>query len=153
MMLLVHIRQNFAAAFFHRSAEWYAAGMLSTLGWVLLVNEGLMTPDKPGYKLMLQVADQITWGWLMIAFGIVRLTILLINGAWRRSPHARGVAALLTMIFWYQISVSFYPVFGYVFVFASGLLALDAVNLVHAFRNARLVDHAFEQGGHAGGRQ
>lgn len=49
------------------------------IGWVLLVNDTLMAPDKPGYRLMLEVAPQHIWGVAMIVFGLSRVTVLFIT--------------------------------------------------------------------------
>jgi len=151
LLILAHIRTSFAAAFFPRLSEWYCATMLTALGWVLIVNETLMQPDKPGYKLMLAIAPQDAWGPVMMAFGMGRLIVLFINGAWRRSPHARGIAAFVFCFFWYQIATSFWPIMGYVFVLSAGLFVLDFVNLVRAFGDARIVDHAYQKGRQTGG--
>lgn len=151
MLILAHIRTNFAAAFFPRLSEWHAAGILVALGWMLIINDALMQPDIPGYRTMLSVTSQAAWGRIMLLFGIVRLAILLINGAWRKSPHARGVIAFLSCFFWYQAAVSFYAVLGFAFVFSAGLLVLDFVNLVRAFGDARIVDHAYQKGRPEGG--
>ena len=96
-MLVSHIRTNFTEAFFPRLSEWAPALMITALGWVLMINETLMQPSSKGYTMMLQIADQETWAVAMLAFGVARLAVLLINGAWRRSPHARALAAALSM--------------------------------------------------------
>ncbi len=145
-MLVAHMRSSFAEAFFPRLSEWTPAVTIAVIGWVLIVNDTLMTPDKRGYGLMLTIAPQWVWGWAMIAFGFVRLTILFINGAWRRSPYARAVTAGLCMFFWMQITLSFAPVFGFAFVMAAGYLGTDLVNVFRAMRDARIVDDAYARG-------
>lgn len=68
-MIFAHIRSSFADAFFPRLAEWVAAGVLFALGWMLMVNDGLMTPGSGrGYHLLLEVASQPVWS-------VVRLLI------------------------------------------------------------------------------
>jgi hypothetical protein len=86
----------------------------------------------------------------MIVFGLVRLMILLINGAWRRSPHGRAVTAFLCCFFWTQIVLSFAPTFGFAFVMACGWLGADVINVMRAMRDARTVDEAYARG-RAGG--
>lgn len=149
-MIIAHIRSSFAEAFFPRVSEWTPAVIITGLGWVLLVNEALMrTGTGKGYALMLSIAEQRTWAISLIVFGLCRITILFINGAWRRSPIARALAAALSMFFWTQIMLSFAPVFGFAFVAYAGFLGMDLVNIFRAMRDARIVDDAFaarEQG-------
>lgn len=40
---------------------------------------------------------------------------------------------------------------GFAFVLSAGLLVLDFVNLVRAFGDARIVDHAYQKGSAEGG--
>lgn len=152
MLVFAHIRTSFADAFFPRLSEWWLAGMLFGLGWMLSVNPDLMASGKTqAYQLMLMIFSQETWSWIMRTFAVMRLTILLINGAWRRSPHLRAFTAFLTMFFWTQIALSFAPTFGYAFVFSSGAVVLDFLNMVRAARDARTVDYAHAKGRAEGG--
>jgi len=143
-MNLVHVRYSFAEAFFPRLSEWSAACMLLALSWMLFVNDALMaTGTGRGYALMLSIADQATWAGVMLVFGMARVVVLFINGAWRRSPWARAIMAVLTCFFWAQIALSFLPVFGFSFMFASGFLVMDLINIVRAMRDARIVDDEY----------
>ncbi len=146
-MIIAHIRSNFLDAFFPRLAEWFAAGVLMCLGIVLMLNDGLMSNSTGrAYNLLLAIADQPTWATALILFSIVRLTVLLINGAWRKSPHLRALTAFLSCFFWTQITLSFAPVFGFGFSMALGWLALDMTNVMRAMRDARTVDDAYARG-------
>lgn len=152
-MLITHIRQNFAAAFFPRLSEWSCASCLLALGFMLSKNPDLMSTSKTqAYQLMQLIATQATWAAVMKVFALIRLTILVVNGAWRRSPHLRSVSAFLTCFFWTQITLSFLPTFGFAFIFALWILLQDFANSVRAARDARIVDHAYAKGGTAGGQ-
>lgn len=142
-MIFAHIRSSFAEAFFPRLSEWTPAITVAVLGWVLLLNGTLMDPSRPGYSLMLEVAPQPIWGWVMMGFGIARITVLFVNGAWRRSPYARALFAALSMFFWMQVTLSFAPILGFAFVAYAGLLGTDLVNVFRAMRDARIVDDAY----------
>lgn len=140
-------RQHLADAFFPRMSEWGAAGMLFALGWMLSANPDLMGGAKSNaYDLMLAMAHQDTWSKIMMGFGGIRLTILMINGYWRRSPHLRALTAFLSCFFWTQIVLSFAPTFGFVFIFACGYLAQDFATIIRAMRDARTVDDAHARG-------
>lgn len=153
-MFVAHIRQNFAAAFFPRRSEWVAASVLLALGCMLSVNETLMHSAKvPAYGLLLQIAEQTVWSAVLILFAIGRLLVLLINGAWRRSPHARGATAFLSCFFWTTITLSFLSTMDFAFIGFAGWLATDMLNILYAFRDARTVDHSFAVRGNAGEHQ
>jgi hypothetical protein len=152
IMFFTHVRDNFAAAFFPRLSEWFAAIMLMALGFMLSSNPDLMSSAKTGvYQLLLMIATQETWSMAMKLFAACRLVILLINGAWRRSPHLRSLSAFMTCFFWTQIALSAMQTFGYVFVFSAGILLLDFANSIRAARDARIIDHAYRKGGQEGG--
>ena len=150
-LVLAHISQNFAKAFFPRRSEWAAAAVLLALGWMLSVHADLMADaDSDGYKMMLMIAPQSVWSTVLIMFASARLLVLLINGTWRRSPHARGITAFLSCFFWTQIALSFAPTFGFAFILACGWLGTEMSNILYAFRDARTIDHTFAEQGKAG---
>jgi hypothetical protein len=92
----------------------------------------------PSYSAMADLFSQNTWAIICLIVGGGRLTVLAINGAWRRSPHMRAASAFLSCFVWYQISIGLlqaetggtglavYPV----------LLCLDAFNAIRAFGEA-----------------
>ena len=138
---LSHIRHNFADAFFPRLSEWTAAVILLALGVMLHLNPDRMTTGNvQAYALMLSIAPQPVWAFAMMTFGSFRCSILLVNGAWRRSPWARALTALLSVFFWNQITLSFAPTFGFAFILACGVLGMDLVNIFRAMLDARRVD-------------
>lgn len=154
-MIISHIRDNFAAAFFPRWAEWMAAGVLFGIGGMLTINADLMSSaaaagNGKGYILLLTIAPQSVWALTITIFGIARILILLVNGAWRRSPVARSVMAFLSCFFWTQIVLSFQPTFGFAFVMAAGWLVGDVVNVMRAARDARTVNDGLARGKSSG---
>lgn len=154
-MFIAHIRDNFAAAFFPRWAEWLAAGVLLGIGMMLTTNDDLMASalasgSGRGYALLLEIAPQSVWALTMTMFGIIRIIILLINGAWRRSPVARAVTAFLSCFFWTQIVLSFQPTFGFAFMMGLGWLVGDMVNIMRAARDARTVNDVLARGKSSG---
>lgn len=146
-MFFAHIRDNFAAAFFPRMSEWACAVAVFGIGVVLDVNPDLMATTKTSaYILMLSIASQAAWAKAMIIFGLCRLMVLLINGAWRRSPHLRSILAIASCFPLYTLAMSFMPVFGIAMVFAWVFLGMDVINAVRAAGDARIVDHAHARG-------
>lgn len=148
MIVFAHIRDNFAAAFFPRWAEWVSAGVTALAGIVLRVNEDLMANAKTGaYDFMLSIAEQQTWATILILFAVARLTVLLINGAWRRSPYVRALMAFLACFLWTASVTSMSAVFGLAFAYATGFLVLDFGNMYRAARDARTVDEGLGNAG------
>ncbi len=144
MVFLTHIRDNFADAFFPRLSEWWAAGVLMALGYVLIANPDLMLSSKAGaYQLLLMICSQEAWADVMRVFALMRLVILLINGAWRRSPHLRAVGAFCSCFFWVQITLSVWHTAGFLFILAAGVFVLDFANFIRAMRDARTVDYIY----------
>lgn len=142
--MIAHIRENFAAAFFPRLSEWIAASMLLAIGVMLLLNpDQLQTPGVRAYGLMLSIMDQESWSNSYIAFSMVRLVVLLVNGALRRSPHLRALSAFLSCLPWTLLVLSFSQTFGFAFIMACGWLAMDMVNILRAMRDARTVDEFY----------
>lgn len=142
-MIIAHLTTRFADAFFPRLMEWQAAGVLFAGGLAMLLNDDLMTPGKPGYVLMLGIASQETWAYAASILGLLRLTVLFINGAWRKSPHARALAAFLSCSIWFALATSFSAVAGWGLVLAGGMLVGDLLNIVRTMRDARVVDDAY----------
>jgi len=147
MMVLAHIRDNFTAAFFPRLSEWACAVAVFGVGTVLIFNEDLMTRSTSNaYGLMLSIGGQPAWAKALVIFGVARLLVLLINGAWRRSPHLRSIMAILSCFPLYTIAMSFMPVFGIAMIFAWVFLGMDVINAVRAAGDAKVVDHAHARG-------
>ena len=150
-MILTHIRSSFREAFLPRLPEWHAAGMIFALGWMLSANPDRMaTGGGGGYSIMLAIADQPTWSVVLMLFGAIRLLVLLINGAWRRSPWARAAMAFVCCFFWTQIVLSFATTFGFAFILSAGWLVADLVNVFRAMQDARTVDDAYARGASRG---
>lgn len=144
MTLISHIRQNFVAAFLPRQSEWGSAVLTFVGGYLLDYNADLMTGSPThAFDLMLAVADQPTWAFILKVFGSVRLVILLVNGAWRRSPYLRALMSLLAVLLWTQLALSFSATLGFAFLFACGWIGMDLISVMRAMGDARTVDDAY----------
>jgi len=94
-MLVVRFRETFR----ERMPEWaLATGML---GWGLLAlaADGLFH-KQPFFTPLLDLMTQTEWGILALVVGIIRLTFLVINGAWRPSAHIRAVGCVMGTMLW-----------------------------------------------------
>ena len=156
MPFIAYDSSKFSKIFFARWSELAASGMMICLGWVWCINERLMI-DSPrhAYHLMLEITDQQTWSYVLIGFGLGRLMLLIINGAWRRSPLARVIASFLSMYVWFSLTQSFADSFGTAYVMAAWALVTEFVNVIRAARDARIVDdayHSLAEGKHGGSK-
>jgi hypothetical protein len=138
---LADARDHFADAFFPRRSEWAGAALLCFGGWVLSTNPDLMaTSQGKAFDLMKATFTQPTWAALLMYGGGLRLVVLAINGSWRKSPHLRALAAILSGFFWWQIAASYYATFGLGYSAYAVFLGLEFSNLIVAARDARTVD-------------
>lgn len=145
-MFLAHIRTNLSRSFLPRVPEWIAAGTTVLLGFLLSKNPELMaSTTSKGYKIMLSIADQATWAWVFYLVGLARVIVLIINGAWRRSPLIRAGAAFMTCFLWSQAMLSFYPTQGFAYAFSWGFLVMEITNAYRAMRDLREVDDLLSQ--------
>jgi hypothetical protein len=67
----------------------------------------------------------------------------MINGAIRKSPWLRAIAASLSCFMWLAMFASFWSVQGIGMVLGGGYLGMDFVNIIRAMRDARQVDDAY----------
>lgn len=145
-MILAHIKRSFRETFPVRAAEWALAIMIFNWGITLSLNTDLFA-SQPSYRVLAGTMKQDSWALLCLSVGGIRLIFLLINGAWRRSPHLRAVGAFVSILFWFQISMGFamagtwstaisiYPI----------LLLLDSYNAMRAVGDAAISDKKFKR--------
>jgi hypothetical protein len=144
MFVFAEMRDHFAAAFFPRRSEWAGAALLILSGLILFWNPTLMASSRSNaFDLMEAIFRQETWAKLLFSFGLIRFTVLLINGAWRRSPHLRAITALLSCFIWMQVALSLSASFGLAFAAYAVFLGLEFSNIIVASRDARTVDDKF----------
>ncbi len=139
-MILAHIKHSLRETFPGRASEWALALVLINWAVVIWLNPGVF--QGASYKVLAQMADPETWGWLCLTAGGLRFIVLCINGAWRRSPHWRAFFAFVACFFWFQITLGMaqagtgstglavYPV----------LLFLDSYNVIRAMGEAGASD-------------
>lgn len=93
-MLIVRFRQTFR----ERAMEWLVSAGLT--GWGLIVIESPRLFDLPYFDALRQIMGQQAWGWLAFLIGTMRLVVLFINGAWRRTPMFRQLGAIFGLLVW-----------------------------------------------------
>lgn len=152
---LIRVVRDVADHFQVRASEWALGSMLALWGWVLLLPSETFSISS-SFDMLLRVMPENAWGLACLIVGLARVVVLFINGAWRRSPHMRALAALFSCFFWFQISLSIivggkaspglaiYPV----------LMLLDIFHVFRCVAKARVSDDMsrLERGEHAGGK-
>lgn len=81
-----------------RAAEWLLSWVTFTMGLVLLYPAQLFA--SPTYAGFLKIANEPTWGLIFVIFGVLRMLLLAVNGAFRPSPMLRVVANTLGASLW-----------------------------------------------------
>ncbi len=88
---------------FHmRSLEWFLALVTMSVALEFALFPHLFA-SQPYYAELLRFAPQEWWAVAMLVAGLARVVALLINGAWRFSPHARSVVSVFNAIAWMLI--------------------------------------------------
>jgi hypothetical protein len=123
-----------------RRSEWLLALAVTMIGIAYLRIPNLFEPRYFG--TMLSVMPQHEWGWTATTIGTVRLVLLLINGAWRASPHGRTAGALLSCAFWMMLFMSAISAESTVQSVGLWLLffVFDAFSAIDAAGDARMAD-------------
>lgn len=136
-MIVVRFQQTFPL----RIAEWLMSAILIGWGVILALNSDVFA-RSPAMVELAHNAPQGYWAVGMLALGLMRFAMLVVNGAWRASPHLRALGAFLTCFVWLQISfglarsgvpnvgLAVYPWF----------LLLDTYNVFRAMSDARVAD-------------
>jgi hypothetical protein len=136
-MMIVKLTKTFPI----RVLEWLLAGIMfswSIVCWNLRPHEWA----SPIYAGLAQLGDQNTWAFFAFWIGATRLAALMINGAWRPSPHLRAAGAFLACFMWLQITLGLLAVDVRTWALAvfPWLFLADIYNVFRAANDAGLAD-------------
>lgn len=145
-MDFLHLSRSLRQTFAVRASEWALALMLLNWSIVLSASPDLFAANS-SYAPMASLMPQDTWVLVCFLAGAGRLIVLMINGAWRRTPHLRAAGAFVACFFWFQISLGFAQaeIWGTGMAVYPVLLALDAYNVIRAITDAAIVDKHFKR--------
>ena len=123
-----------------RRSEWLLSLCTLVLGLVYLLVPELFTPQY--FAPMMNIMSQQAWGWSALTVGAARLILLLINGAWRASPHGRALGAQLSCAMWMTLFISAISAEALVQAVGFWLLffVFDAFSAIDAAGDARIAD-------------
>lgn len=118
-----------------RASEWALTGMVISLSLVFILNTDLI--ESPNFIRLRSISDNSIW-WAAICFvvGISRLTVLLINGSYWRTPHLRALTAFLSLWIWFLFIVGFVRNGSLMAAIMPWIFILDAYNAKRSAREA-----------------
>ncbi len=143
--------RHIAGSFRQRLCEWELSIVLMLWG-VALYHSDVAAIGRLFGTLFLQCPPDSLAG-IAAGVGLARFLALLVNGLWRRTPFIRAAMAMVSLLFWSQISLGLvmsgvitpgwavYPVFT----------ILEFINVYFAMSDARVAHERFAEA--ADGRQ
>lgn len=136
-MIVARFRETFR----ERMPEWVQATGMLMWGLMALWATGLFQ-SQAFFAPLLLLMSQTAWGILAALVGVVRLSFLVINGAWRPSAHIRAIGCVLGSMLWGSLFISALSLDWLtptVSVYAM-LLGLDILSLWFSAGDAKLAD-------------
>lgn len=103
MKVLLSVQQHFQV----RIAEWLMAAITFSWGVHLLCYTDVYLTNPIFSDIRDWIGQQVL-GFLCLGLGSFRAILLIINGAWRRSPHLRAAFAGVTAFFWLEMCFGLY---------------------------------------------
>lgn len=136
-MVIVHnvslssLRETFES----RASEWMLTGATLSLAAVFFVNEGMFLREAfEGLRGM--NSSRFFWGFIFAIIGLIRLTVLLVNGAYWRTPHFRAATAFLSSGIWFVLCAGFARNGSVLIALVPWIFFLDAYNTRRAAKEA-----------------
>ena len=136
-MVIVHnmsiqsLRETFEA----RASEWMLTGATLSLAVVFFANEGMFT--REAFEGLRDINDsRILWAIAFAVIGIIRLTVLIVNGAYWRTPHFRAATAFLCTGIWFALCAGFARNGSVLIAIVPWIFFLDAYNTRRAAKEA-----------------
>lgn len=100
-MLLTLARRRFAKSLRFRFGEWMLAGAMFSWGWMLLRQSSIFDlPTMVGFHMV----PQRMLGSVLLMIALLRVVVLVINGAWKQNPYARLALSVLCGLAWLFIT-------------------------------------------------
>ena len=94
-MILLKLHQTWR----QRCMEWMLSAGLTGWGGILLLPDAEFAHNTY-YQPLANIASENVWGLAALVIGAGRLTLLYINGSWRKSPGWRQVGSIFGLTVW-----------------------------------------------------
>jgi hypothetical protein len=110
-MIVLRIARGVTDHFIRRVPEWVSAGILLKFGQALLAPSDVF-PTSHAYDVMARLANEQTWGVVLVLVASMRITALTANGTFRWfqqwSPVVRASTAYLSGFVWCAVAFSLF---------------------------------------------
>lgn len=134
-MIIVHSIKSLQESFEARASEWMLTGATICLGFVFFLNSTMFHKESfEGLRGI--IGNQYIWAAIFTIVGFARLAVLLINGAYWRTPHFRAAGAFLCSGVWFVFCLSFVRNGSILIAIMPWIFLLDAYNVKRASREA-----------------
>lgn len=139
-LIMARFARSLRETFPTRASEWALGTILFLWSILMAADPELLATSR--LRGMLSLASQDVWALVTFGVGGGRLLILGVNGAWRRTPHLRAMAAFISCFFWFQFTISIIQLNDIVTGLAifPVLFMLDVYNVFRASRDAGYSD-------------
>lgn len=136
-MIIVHnlSLESFRQTFEARASEWMLTGAVLSLAAVFLFNREMFYGEA--FEGLRSInSNQNFWTAAFAIVGMVRLSVLLVNGHYYRTPHGRAVTAFLSGGVWFMLCVGFARNGSVLIALSPWIFFLDMYNTVRAAKEA-----------------
>lgn len=136
-MIIVHSMslRSLQETFEARASEWMLTGAIISLALVFLINDSMFYgPNFRGLRDIMN--SRMGWVVLLLSVGLMRFTVLVINGAYWRTPHFRSLTAFLSAGVWFLFFFGFVNNGSVMMAIMPWVFFLDAYNAKRAGREA-----------------
>lgn len=117
------LRETFEA----RASEWMLTGATISLAIVFFANEEMFM--REAFQGLRDISEnRLMWATAFAVIGVIRLTVLIINGAYWRTPHFRSATAFLSTGIWFMLCVGFARNGSVLIALVPWIFFLDAYN-------------------------
>jgi hypothetical protein len=134
-MVIAHSFRSLQETFEARASEWMLTCALISLSIVFFFNDDMFY--KEAFNGLRELnPEQDTWAVLFAVVGMARLSVLLVNGMYWRTPHFRALGAFLCMGIWFVFCIGFLRNGSIMIAIMPWIFLLDAYNAKRASREA-----------------
>jgi hypothetical protein len=153
-MMVLRVVKGVTSHFITRWSEWVKASVALAMGIQLLQPVSLFSA-YPVYRVMEAMADENTWGWLLVGIGSLRLLALGINGTFHAyglhtlTPLVRAALSFLSAGVWFAFALGYWVALsgGVGFIMAGGLMLCDIGLCLNIAREAGAADQRSRSNG------
>jgi hypothetical protein len=134
-MIIAHSFHSLRDTFEARASEWALTGVLLSMALVFLLNDAFFY--KEHFSGLRDIANSRGfWAAILTFVGLTRLSVLVINGSYYRTPHWRSATAFLSAGVWFLLFMGFLRNGSIMAAIAPWIFLLDAYNSKRAGREA-----------------